>query len=170
MVLMEDVGRVNGGIVGEQMNKFAQIPLFSFLHLLRYSLHHPYLPTCWESLVASPPENRTRISPGVQGLAIQIHTEPCPEIDAHVCMNSGSLPVLSSKLTPERGQPSCQGLCRSKWERKPSKQGCSQPCCSTDIICGTGENADAGMWALGWWPKAADGLTEEARMAAWQRD
>ena len=83
--------------------------------------------------------------------------------------------MLSSKLTPERGQPrfwqpSCQGLCRSKWERKPSKQGCSQPCCSTDIICGTGENADAGMWALGWWPRAADGLTEEARMAAWQRN
>lgn len=26
------------------------------------------------------------------------------------------------------------------------------------------------MWALGWWPRAADGLTEEARMAAWQRD
>lgn len=42
-----------------------------------------------------------------------------------------------------------------------SKQGCG-----TDVIVGLEENADVGTWALGWWPRAADGLTG---VAEWQR-
>lgn len=84
---MEAIGRVNDGVVGEQVNKFAQTPLFSFLQLPEVfpSPTHFCLPAgATQHHLKKQYLRWTRIGPRIQREVIEIHTQPCPQIDAHV--------------------------------------------------------------------------------------